>query len=90
MGNKVLIISFSFEQEPDAFQALRSAGLEPVLWASGERKDAGEKELVAFWNALPEKPVGVVMGADVPITETSSRQPGGCGLSRSIARGMTT
>lgn len=53
MGNKVLIISFSFEQEPDAFQALRSAGLEPVLWASGERKDAGEEELVAFWNALP-------------------------------------
>ena len=51
MGNKVLIISFSFEQEPDAFQALRSAGLEPVLWASGERKDAGEKELVAFWNS---------------------------------------
>ena len=69
MGNKVLIISFSFEQEPDAFQALRSAGLEPVLWASGDRKDAGEEELVAFWNALPEKPVGVVMGADVPITE---------------------
>lgn len=69
MGNKVLIISFSFEQEPDAFQTLRNAGLEPVLWASEQRRDAGEDELVAFWNTLPEKPVGVVMGADVPITE---------------------
>ena len=90
MGNKVLIISFSFEQEPDAFQALRSAGLEPVLWASGERKDAGEEELVAFWNALPEKPVGVVMGADVPITENFLSAARGLRLSRSIARGMTT
>lgn len=69
MGNKVLVISFSFEQEPDAFQVLRDHGLEPVLWADADRKDAGEAELIAFWEALPEKPAAIVMGADVPITE---------------------
>lgn len=69
MGNKVLIISFSFEQEPDAFQVLRDHGLEPVLWADADRKDAGEAELIAFWEALPEKPAAIVMGADVPVTE---------------------
>ncbi len=69
MVNKVLIISFSFEQEPDAFHALQNAGLEPVLWASADRQDAGEDELIAFWEALPEKPEAIIMGADIPITE---------------------
>ena len=69
MGNKVLIISFSFEQEPDAFQALVNAGLEPVLWANVDRKNATEDDLVAYYQAMPEKPVGIVMGADIEITE---------------------
>lgn len=69
MGNKVLIISFSFEQEPDAFKALTDAGLEPVLWANADRKGATEDDLVAYYRAMPEKPVGIVMGADIDITD---------------------
>lgn len=68
MGKKVLVISFSFEQEPDAFHALEEAGLEPVLWASADRKDATEEDLCAYWQAMKEKPVAIVMGADIPIT----------------------
>ena len=70
MGKKVLVISFSFEQEPDAFDALKEAGLEPVLWAADSRKDATEEDLCAYWQAMEEKPVAIVMGADIPITET--------------------
>lgn len=69
MANKVLIISFSFEQEPDAFQALRDAGLEPVLWADADRKGATEDDLVAYYQAMEEKPVAIVMGADIEITD---------------------
>lgn len=69
MGNKVLIISFSFEQEPDAFQALAGAGLEPVLWANADRTGATEDDLIAYYKAMPEKPVGIVMGADIEITD---------------------
>lgn len=69
MANKVLIISFSFEQEPDAFQALRDAGLEIVLWADADRKGATEDDLVAYYRAMEEKPVAIVMGADIEITD---------------------
>jgi MinD-like ATPase involved in chromosome partitioning or flagellar assembly len=69
MANKVLIISFSFEQEPDAFQALRDAGLEIVLWADADRKGATEDDLVAYYLAMEEKPVAIVMGADIEITD---------------------
>lgn len=69
MGNKVLIISFSFEQEPDAFQTLTDAGLEPVLWANADRKGATEDDLIAYYKAMPEKPVGIIMGADIEITD---------------------
>lgn len=69
MGNKILIISFSFEQEPDAFQVLQRGGLEPVLWKSETRKDATEEDLIAYWMDMPEKPVAIVMGADIEITE---------------------
>lgn len=69
MAERVLIISFSFEQEPDAFTALTDAGYEPVVWASESRPDATEEDLVAFYQAMDPKPVAVVMGADVPITE---------------------
>lgn len=69
MAKKVLIISFSFEQEPDAFAALRDAGLEPVLWANKDRKGATEDDLVAYYLAMEEKPVAIVMGADIEITD---------------------
>lgn len=69
MNNKVLVISFSFEQEPDAFQALRDGGLEPVLWAQKDRgENTTEQALVEYWNGLEEKPRGILMGADVPLT----------------------
>lgn len=68
MSNKILVISFSFEQEPDAFQALKDAGLEPVLWESASREGAVEDDLIAYYEKMPEKPVGIVMGADIEIT----------------------
>ena len=70
MNNKVLVISFSFEQEPDAFQVLRDGGFEPVLWAQKDRgENTTEQALVEYWNRLEEKPRGILMGADVPITD---------------------
>ena len=69
MGKKVLIISFSFEQEPDAFEALTAAGLEPILWANKDRKGATEDDLVAYYQAMEEKPEAIVMGADIEITD---------------------
>lgn len=69
MGKKILVISFSFEQEPDAFQVLLDGGFEPVLWESDTRKDATEDDLVAYWLAMPEKPVAIVAGADIEITD---------------------
>lgn len=69
MKEKVLVISFSFEQEPDAFEVLRQGGFEPVLWPQAQRVDCTEEDLVRYWQALPEKPAGIVMGADVSIGE---------------------
>jgi D-3-phosphoglycerate dehydrogenase len=69
MKNKVLIVSFSFEQEPEAFEILREAGYDPVLWKNAEREGCGEDELIAYWNALPEKPIGLLMGADISISD---------------------
>ena len=70
MKNQVLIVSFSFEQEPEAFDALRQAGLEPVLWAQAERgENTTEQALIDYWNGLPVAPAGILMGADVPVTE---------------------
>lgn len=69
MSQRILIISFSFEQEPDAFAALTGAGYEPVVWASETRPEATEEDLIAFYQAMDPKPVAVIMGADVPITE---------------------
>lgn len=67
--DKILIFSFSFEQEPDAFDAVRSAGFEPVLWPARDRAGADEQDLIAFYRAMPQKPVGVIMGADIRITD---------------------
>ena len=38
MNNKVLIVSFSFEQEAEAFGVLKAAGLEPILLAEKDRE----------------------------------------------------
>lgn len=69
MAEKVWIISFSFEQEEDAFAVLRRAGLEPILWAQADRVGAGETEMIARWQAFSEKPAAIIMGADIPVTE---------------------
>ena len=69
MGKNILIVSFSFEQEPDAFQVLRGSGYTPVLWRNDDRKDATEDDLAAYYRAMPEKPAAIIMGADIPITE---------------------
>ncbi len=63
----VLIVSFSFEQEPEAFDILRKAGLNPVLWPYCERKNADEQALITYWQSLHKKPVGLLIGADIPI-----------------------
>lgn len=67
MNRKVLIISFSFEQEEEAFSALKDAGLEPVLLAEKDRAGYTQKELLEYWNGLKEKPSGILMGADIPL-----------------------
>lgn len=67
--NKVLILSFSFEQEEEAFQALTDAGYEPVVWRSAERADASDEDLITYYQAMEEKPVAIIMGADFHITE---------------------
>ncbi len=68
MNNKVLVVSFSFEQEPEAFEQLRAAGLEPILWSQAQRgENCCEQNLIDYWNALPEAPAGILMGADVTL-----------------------
>lgn len=67
MGRKVLILSFSFEQEKEAFQVLEEAGLEPLLLAGKDREGYTERELLEYWEKLPEKPFGILMGADIPL-----------------------
>lgn len=69
MKEKVLVVSFSFEQEPEAFEVLENAGLEPVLWKNEQRRDCGEDEMIAYWNAMEEKPSGLLMGADIALGE---------------------
>lgn len=77
MSDKVMVLSFSFEQEPDAFEELCKAGFEPLLWAQKDRVDATEDDLVQYWKALPVKPRGIVMGADIPIGEKFLSQADG-------------
>lgn len=67
MNKKVLIVSFSFEQEAEAFEVLKAAGLEPVLLAEKDREGFTEKDLINYWKNLEEKPSGLLMGADIPL-----------------------
>lgn len=67
MGKKVLVISFSFEQEKEAFRVLEDAGLAPVTLREKDRKGFTWKELLEYWNGLEEKPEGILMGADIPL-----------------------
>lgn len=68
MNNEVLIISFSFEQEPETIVRLKEAGLNPIVWKAEDRKDATEDDLIKYYQALPKKPSGIIMGADIKVT----------------------
>ena len=48
MKKKVLIVSFSFEQEPEAFQVLEDAGFTPVLLAEKDRKGFTEEDFAGY------------------------------------------
>ncbi|MBD5460448.1 MAG: NAD(P)-binding domain-containing protein [Lachnospiraceae bacterium] len=69
MGRDVLILSFSFEQEEEAFRVVEQGGFNPLLLAEKDRKGWTEKELAAYWNGLAQKPPGIIMGADIPLGE---------------------
>ena len=75
----VLIISFTFEQEPDAFEVLRQGGFTPLLWAEKERKNATENDLTDYWNNIEDKqkPTGIIIGADIAIGEKFLQQAKG-------------
>lgn len=77
MNNKVLILSFSFEQEKEAFRVLEEAGLAPLLLAEKDRKGYTEAELLEYWNRLEEKPAGILMGADIPLGKVFASQAAG-------------
>lgn len=77
MSESVCVISFSFEQEQDAFEVLAQGGFSPLLWAQAERVDATEQDLVQYWKMLSQKPRGIVMGADIPVGETFLSQAEG-------------
>lgn len=73
MGRDVLILSFSFEQEEEAFRVVEQGGFNPLLLAEKDRKGWTEKELAAYWNGLEQKPPGIIMGADIPLGEAFVR-----------------
>lgn len=77
MNRKVLIVSFSFEQEKEAFQTLEDAGLEPLLLAEKDRKGYTEQDLLNYWEHLEEKPFGILMGADIPLGRTFAEKADG-------------
>ena len=77
MKKKVLIVSFSFEQEPEAFQVLEDAGFTPVLLAEKDRKGFTEQDFAGYWAGLKEKPEGILMGADLPLGKYFARRAEG-------------
>lgn len=70
MKHKALIVSFSFEQEPEAFEILRQSGIECLLLPNEQCKNWQEKDFAAYWTSLPEKPTSLLMGADFHVGET--------------------
>ncbi len=70
MRNKnIQIISFSCEQGDDAFEIVKDAGYNPVVWKQKASESHSTEELIAYWNGVNEKPRAIIMGADVAITE---------------------
>lgn len=86
MSRKVLIISFSFEQEKEAFEVLEQTGFEPMLLAQNDRQGFTEGDFINYWNNLLDKPEGLLMGADIPLGEQfASRAEGLKGISLNCA-----
>ncbi len=77
MKQKILIISFSFEQEEEAFQVLRNEDYELLLLAEKERSGFTEDDLINYWNGLSDKPTGILMGADIALGEKFANQADG-------------
>jgi len=77
MNKKVLIISFSFEQEMEAFQVLKDSGYDTLLLAEKDRPGFCEEDLITYWNNLSDKPVGILMGADITLSERFVKQADG-------------
>lgn len=77
MNKKVLIVSFSFEQEEEAFQVLTEAGFTPLLLAEKDRKGFTEEDFILYWDSLAEKPSGILMGADIPLGESFADRAAG-------------
>lgn len=73
MGREVLILSFSFEQEKEAFRVVEQGGFTPVLLAEKDRRGWTEKELIDWWERLDHKPQGMIMGADILLGEAFVR-----------------
>lgn len=73
MGREVLILSFSFEQEKEAFRVVEQGGFTPLLLAEKDRRGWTEKELIDWWERLDHKPQGMIMGADILLGEAFVR-----------------
>lgn len=73
VNSSVLIVSFSFEQEEEAFGILRKAGLTPVVFPQKAGERYTQTDLLRFWERLGEKPAGLLMGADIPLGREFAR-----------------
>ena len=69
-----LILSFSFEQEEEAFEELKRRSIAPLLIPADEREGWTEKELICCWKELKQKPEGILMGADISLSEEFFRE----------------
>lgn len=69
MQKRAMIVSFSFEQEPDALALLRQAGIECLLIPHKTCSTWTEQDFAAAWQAMPQKPSALLMGADFTVGE---------------------